>query len=191
MRTTLPQESDSETCDGKGSAATGSPPSKWIKKWRAPSAATLQVAARDQGRFALDWSRSMQDERLHLYTLSRHGFANVTQEAALSNLAERGLIRWRGGLPELRNKAFGTYVDSLNHSDLMKWRNEGHRNMWRTIWPVAVTLLVLVSFVILNASPETFGLLVAASTAIAGLSPLQSLLSRAGGSVGQANGGDT
>ena len=148
------------------------------------------LCANGEAYYARLWSRSMLDEQLQLYALSRYGFANATQQAALSNLTKRGLISWQGELPALRSEAFGQYISSLTHHKLFAWRRQGQRNNWRTIWPFIATLAILAFiFIIRTSSQETIGLLLAAATALAGIAPLYNALFRGPGSTLQPTGG--
>ncbi len=94
------------------------------------------------------------EERLQLYALAHNGFANPTQTAVLSSLANRGLIT-SSGIVQLRSPAFGRFIArDLVHDALLAWRDEGHGNRWRSIWPPLVILVVLALTFFVSSTPE-------------------------------------
>ena len=124
------------------------------------------------------WATSSREERLQLLAMARGGFANPTQVAPLASLMNRGLIATEGVL-RLRSRAFGRFIqDQLDHDSLLHWRNVGHGNLWRSIWPPIVLVVVLAVAFFVSSTPEAIAPLAAILAAGLGAVPVVSSLLR-------------
>jgi hypothetical protein len=124
------------------------------------------------------WAASSRDERLQLLALAKGGFANPTQAATLASLANRGLIA-TDGIIRLRSDAFGQFIATeLDHDALLHWREEGHGNIWRSIWPPIVLIVLLAVAFFVTSTPEALAPLAAILAASLGTIPVISSLMR-------------
>jgi hypothetical protein len=119
--------------------------------------ALRHFAAGAAGHFHELWATSSYEERLQLYSLANGGFANPTQTPVLSSLANRGLISI-DGIVRLRSRAFGEFIrNDLSHDVLRAWRDVGDGNLWRSIWPPLVVIVVLALTFFVSSTPEALG----------------------------------
>jgi hypothetical protein len=124
------------------------------------------------------WAASSREERLQLLALAKGGFANPTQAATLASLANRGLIA-TDGIIRLRSDAFGRFIATeLDHDALLHWREEGHGNIWRSIWPPIVLIVLLAVAFFVTSTPEALAPLAAILAASLGAIPVISSLMR-------------
>ena len=134
-------------------------------------------------RFKSLWAGCSYDERLQIIALARGGAPNIRQVAAISSLANRGIIT-TGDPIELRSKAFGDFVnDDLTHESLDEWRRQGHRDWWRVTWLPLVILAGLGLLFFLNSNPEAVGTLGAIGAALIAFVPVIASLLRVGQTV--------
>lgn len=118
------------------------------------------------------WAASSRSERLQLYALARGGFANPTQTITLSSLANRGLITTEGAV-RLQSEAFKRFiVKDLDHDSLLAWRDAGHGNIWRSIWPPILLVAILATAFFVSSTPEALAPLVAILAASLGIVPV-------------------
>ena len=118
------------------------------------------------------WAASSRGERLQLLSLAGGGFANPAQTVTLSSLANRGLITTEGTV-RLHSKAFQRFIiKDLDHDSLLRWRDEGHGNIWKSIWPPIVLVAILAVAFLVSSTPEAVGPLVAILAAGLGAVPV-------------------
>jgi hypothetical protein len=142
------------------------------------NSALQRFAAVAAGNFHEIWAASTREERLQLYALARGGFVNPTETVVLSSLANRGLVSI-DGIVQLRSRAFGNFVvNDLVHDALLAWRDEGHGNVWRSIWPPIVILVVLAMAFFVSSTPEALAPLAALLAAGLGAVPVVNSLLR-------------
>lgn len=111
---------------------------------------------------------------------------NPAEANVLSSLANRGLIT-TGGIINLRSRAFGIFIArDLVHDELLAWRDEGHGNLWRSIWPPIVLLVILAMAFFVSSTPEVLAPLAALLAAGLGVVPVLNSLLR---SLREARGG--
>jgi hypothetical protein len=79
---------------------------------------------------------------------------------------------------QLRSRAFGNFVvNDLVHDALLAWRDEGHGNVWRSIWPPIVILVVLAMAFFVSSTPEALAPLAALlATGLGAVPVINSLL---------------
>ena len=144
----------------------------WYSDRRLRNAALRQFRAMAQPKFKVQWAASSLDEKLQLVALARGGAPNIRQPAAVSSLANRGLITVTDPI-QLRSEAFGQFImDDLSHDTLDDWRRQGHHDWWRTTWLPLVALAVLGLLFFLSSNPEAVGTLAAIGAALMGLVPV-------------------
>lgn len=126
------------------------------------------------------WSACSNDERLQIIALARGGAPNIRQHAAISSLANRGIVTTSEPI-ELTSKAFADFVNrDLAHDSLDEWRRRGHRDWWRVTWLPLVILAGLGLMFFLNSNPEAIGTLGAIFAALIAFVPLVTSLLRVG-----------
>lgn len=131
-------------------------------------------------RFKAIWSACSNDERLQIVALARGGAPNIRQHAAISSLANRGIITTHDPI-ELTSKAFRDFVNrDLAHDSLEEWRRRGHRDWWRVTWLPLVILAGLGLMFFLNSNPEAIGTLGAIFAALIAFVPVVTSLLRVG-----------
>ena len=144
----------------------------WYSDRRLRNAALRRFRAMAQPKFKAQWAASSLDEKLQLVALARGGAPNIRQPAAVSSLANRGLITVTDPI-QLRSEAFGQFImDDLSHDNLDAWRRQGHHDWWRTTWLPLVALAVLGLLFFLSSNPEAVGTLAAIGAALMGLVPV-------------------
>ena len=154
--------------------------------------ALRQFRAAAQPRFKALWAVSSRDERLQLIALARGGAPNIRQSAAISSLANRGLITTQDPL-QLRSEAFGQFIkDDLTyeHELLAKWRRRGHGNWWGMTWLPLVVLAGLGLLFFVNSNPEAIATLAAIGAALVGIAPVVTSLLRIGQSAPPTSSGE-
>ena len=131
-------------------------------------------------RFKSIWAACSRDEQLQIVALARGGAPNFRQVAAISSLANRGIITESDPI-ELTSKAFGDFVnhDVALHS-LNEWRRQGHRDWWRVTWLPLVILAGLALMFFWNSNPEAMGTLGAIGAALIAFIPVSASLLRVG-----------
>ena len=131
-------------------------------------------------KFKAIWSACSNDERLQIVALARGGAPNIRQQAAISSLANRGIVTTSDPI-ELTSKAFADFVNrDLAHDSLDEWRRRGHRDWWRVTWLPLVILAGLGLMFFLNSNPEAIGTLGAIFAALIAFVPLVTSLLRVG-----------
>ena len=131
-------------------------------------------------RFKDIWSACSNDERLQIIALARGGAPNIRQRAAISSLANRGIITEHDPIG-LTSEAFGDFVNyDLAHDSLDTWRRRGHRDWWRVTWLPLVILAGLGLMFFLNSNPEAIGTLGAMFAALIAFVPVVTSLLRIG-----------
>ena len=144
----------------------------WYSNPQLRDKALRQFRAMAQPKFKAQWEASSFDERLQLIALARGGSTNIRQPAAISSLANRGLITTTDPL-QLRSEAFRQFIkDDLAHDTLDDWRRQGHHDWWRVTWLPLVVLAVLGLLFFLSSNPEAVGTLAAVGAASIGLIPV-------------------
>ena len=152
----------------------------WYSDARLRDKALRQFRARAQPTFKAQWAASSFDERLQLMALARGGNTNIRQSAAVSSLANRGLITTTDPL-QLRSEAFRQFImDDVADDTLDSWRRQGHHDWWRVTWLPLVVLAVLGLLFFLSSNPEAVGTLAAVGAASIGLIPVIMSLLRMG-----------
>ncbi len=146
------------------------------------SGANLNQVARQRfgagaaSHFHALWSTSSREERLQLLAMARGGLGNPTQTAPLTSLANRGLIA-TDGILRLRSAAFGQFiVTQLDHDSLLHWCQQGSGNIWKSIWPPFMLLVVLAVAFFVSSTPEALAPLAAILAAGLGAIPVISSL---------------
>ena len=161
----------------------------WYSDPQLRDEALRQFRAMAQPKFKTQWEASSFDERLQLIALARGGNTNIRQPAAISSLANRGLITTTDPL-QLRSEAFRQFIkDDLAHDKLDGWRRRGHHDWWRVTWLPLVVLAVLGLLFFLSSNPQAVGTLAAVGAASIGLIPVIMSLLRIGQTV-QSTGTD-
>ena len=162
----------------------------WYSDRRLREKALRRFRAMAQQKFKTQWAASSSDEKLQLIALARGGIANLRQPAAISSLANRGLITTTDPL-QLRSEALAQFIkDDLSHDALDNWRRQGHHDWWRVTWLPLVVLAGLGLLFFLSSNPEAVGTLGAVAAASIGLIPIVVSLLRTGQTV-QSTGTDT
>lgn len=154
--------------------------------------ALRQFRAAAQPKFKALWAASSWDERLQLIALARGGAPNIRQSAAISSLANRGLITDHDPI-RLRSEAFGQFIkDDLTHEheSLAKWRRQGHGNWWGMTWLPLVVLAGLGLLFFVNSNPEAVATLAAIGAALVGIAPVATSLFRIGQSAPSTSGSE-
>ena len=154
--------------------------------------ALRQFRAAAQPRFKALWAVSSRDERLQLIALARGGAPNIRQSAAISSLANRGLITTQDPL-QLRSEAFGQFIKDVltyEHELLAKWRRRGHGNWWGMTWLPLVVLAGLGLLFFVNSNPEAIATLAAIGAALVGIAPVATSLLRIGQSAPPTSSGE-
>jgi hypothetical protein len=124
------------------------------------------------------WAASTRGERLQLLALAKGGFVNPTQTVTLTSLANRGLIKSHG-IVRMRSEAFRRFIiKDLDHHSLLRWRDHGHGNIWQSIWPPIVVVVVLAVAFFVSSTPEALGPLMAILAASIGAVPVVGSLIR-------------
>ena len=169
------------TSDDSGSAdepRTASPPSS--KDLALRDMALRRFRAGALLRFKEIWAASSYDEQLQIVALARGGAPNIRQQAAISSLANRGVITTCDPI-ELKSKAFEDFVNhDLAHDSLDNWRRQGHGDWWRVTWLPLVILAGLGVMFFLNSNPEALGTLGAIGAALIAFVPVVTSLFRGG-----------
>lgn len=149
-----------------------------FKRGRPARIALQRYRAGAASYFHTLWAASSREERLQLLALARGGFANPTQAQTLASLANRGLIATEG-IIRLQSNAFGQFIaNDLDHDALLRWRDEGHGNVWRSIWPPIVLIVLLAVAFFVTSTPEALAPLAAILAAGLGAIPVISSLMR-------------
>ena len=131
-------------------------------------------------KFKLLWASCSYDERLQILALARGGAPNFRQRAAISSLANRGIITTSDPI-ELNSEAFGDFVNhDVIHDSLDEWRRRGHRDWWRVTWLPLVILAGLGLMFFLSSNPEAIGTLGAIGAALIAFLPVVASLLRVG-----------
>ena len=131
-------------------------------------------------KFKLLWASCSYDEQLQILALARGGAPNFRQRAAISSLANRGIITKSDPL-ELTSEAFGDFVNhDVIHDSLDEWRRRGHRDWWRVTWLPLVILAGLGLMFFLSSNPEAIGTLGAIGAALIAFLPVVASLLRVG-----------
>ena len=138
--------------------------------------AEQRFAAAAASHFHALWAASSREERLQLLSMARGGFSNPTQLAPLNCLANRGLIAM-DGVVRIRSEAFAQFiVTQLDHDSLLAWCQKGNGNIWKSIWPPILLLVVLTGAFFVSSTPEAFAPLAAILAAGLGAVPVVSSL---------------
>ena len=131
-------------------------------------------------KFKLLWASCSYDEQLQILALARGGAPNFRQRAAISSLANRGIITTSDPI-ELTSEAFGDFVNhDVIHDSLDEWRRRGHRDWWRVTWLPLVILAGLGLMFFLSSNPEAIGTLGAIGAALIAFLPVVASLLRVG-----------